>query len=85
MNMDSFFRDTSGRLVIVQSPNALIFIWFVLSVANTVSRWNDHALSSIADMLLFTWAYLELVSGKSPFRKSLGAAVLAYLMVKQFS
>lgn len=74
---DDFFRDKSGRLVLVQFPNAYILIW----LGATLLRHFVHltplrtGLSIIATASLAWWAWLELTEGVNYFRRLLGLIV----------
>ena len=80
-----FFRDASGRLVVVQLPNPALWVW----LAATALRWSayderDTELRWIGAGALIVWALDELVRGASPFRRLLGAAVLAWQLTHVF-
>jgi hypothetical protein len=77
--LDTFFRDASGRLVLVQVPNPALWVW----LAATVLRWSsydshDAELRWIGSGALIVWGLDELVRGAAPFRRLLGAVVLAW-------
>ena len=77
-----FFRDAEGRVVIAQRPNFAIVAWAVLLVASRLvadERWRA-LLGFFSAAFLFTWAYMELVSGDSRFRRVLGGAVLGWMV-----
>lgn len=80
-----FFTDRHGRVVIAQWPNLPLVAWAVLGIAARFGgdRWAPllHFLSGAA---LVTWAYLEATHGDSPFRRVLGAAVLAWMVVSRW-
>ena len=76
--LDTFFRDASGRLVVVQVPSPALCVWF----AAAVLRWSaydshDVELRWIGAGALIAWSLDEMVRGASPFRRVLGAVVLA--------
>jgi hypothetical protein len=80
--LKDFFSDSRGRVVIAQRPNVPIVGWAVLLVASLLIRGPLGAvLRFFSTAFLFTWAYLELTQGDSPFRRTLGGAVLLYLVV----
>ncbi|MFD1846131.1 hypothetical protein [Arthrobacter flavus] len=80
-----FFSDRDGNLVIGQFPNIPIIGWLVLMVAAALTP--DPGVSAVlaffSAAFLFTWAYLELAQGDSPFRRVLGAGALIYLVVSR--
>jgi len=79
-----FFRDRDGDLAIWQRPNLPLIGW---AAATATQRfvWHNAGLELLAQSLLFTWAYLELADGASCFRRLLGAAVIAGLVVSFLS
>lgn len=74
-----WFRSSDGRLTLWQWPNpalcvwlvTLVLGWFQLSVAHAV------AVAGIRHGALLVWALDEVVRGASPFRRTLGAVILA--------
>jgi hypothetical protein len=80
-----FFRDRSGRLVVVQLPNPALWVW----LAATVLRWSaydarDAELHWIGTGALIVWGLDELARGASPFRRVLGGVVLAWQVAGLF-
>ncbi len=76
---DTFFRDDTGRLVLFQFPNAAIWVF----AAATILRWSpydsrDSELGWIGSGALIVWGLDEVVRGAAPFRRLLGAVVLAW-------
>ncbi|GHA73800.1 hypothetical protein [Cognatilysobacter bugurensis] len=82
-----FFRDRDGRVVIGQLPNVPLIGWLVLRVAAWLipPGHAERLCDAFADGFMFTWAYLELARGDSPFRRVLGAVVLAWFGFKIWS
>jgi hypothetical protein len=69
-----------GRIVIAQWPN--LPLWVVIAAA--VFRWLVHPAglggtitSGVAGVALLVWATAEIGWGVNPFRRVLGAVVLA--------
>jgi hypothetical protein len=63
------FEDRStGRIVIAQWPNVPLWVWIVASLL----RWRLVATAG-----LLVWAVLEVAKGVNPFRRALGAIVIA--------
>lgn len=91
MNTRSFwhrcFHDAEERIVIVQSPNIPLLGWVVCTVLVHVlpAASIADATRSLAGAFLFTWAYLELVSGVNYFRRALGVVVLTSILVRLFA
>jgi hypothetical protein len=85
MSAKAFFENKHGKTVIYQHPNVLLWLWLVVQVVNIAAfKANQPALSTLAGMLLFAWAYGELTQGESPFRKALGGIVLAVTIIMVF-
>jgi hypothetical protein len=77
--LDTFFRDRSGRLVLFLVPNPALCVWILA----TALRWSpydsrDAELRWIGSGALIVWGLDELVRGAAPFRRLLGAVVLAW-------
>jgi hypothetical protein len=80
------FRDrTTGRVTIAQFPNAALGLFLIASLV----RWflgpdgrPGTALDMLATGALIWWAVDELVRGVNPWRRLLGAAVLAGQIVR---
>ncbi len=77
-----FFRNReTGEVTIVQAPNLALWIviaagallWFLPKPAGPHS-----ALEIVFKGVLIFWAIDEIVRGVNPWRRCLGAAVLAY-------
>ena len=80
--LKKFFQDKDGKLAVFQWPNVPLSAWIILSIVSMfvpseLSR-NLHLLSS---MFLFVWAYLEITSGVSMFRRTFGAVVFIYILL----
>ena len=71
---DKFWKDKDGHIVIIQSPNIWIIVWFIfetislLSSSKTVGNIG-HVLAIVA---LGIWALFELFKGVNYFRRLLG-------------
>lgn len=77
-----FFSDRNGRTVIAQRPNAPLIAWAVAAAVAWVlppGRAHD-VVAFVASAFLFTWAWLELTDGDSPFRRVLGGVVLVAIV-----
>jgi hypothetical protein len=82
--MSWIFRDRlSGRIVIAQFPNLPLLVWIAASLLRRVlrpgGRWNTF-LFVVASAALLVWAGDEIVRGVNPWRRVLGAAVVAGLV-----
>lgn len=78
--MDWLFRDrTTGKIVIAQLPNIPLIAWLVATALALVTTGLAHTiLGHTATLALVVWAGDELLRGVNPFRRMLGAAVLAW-------
>lgn len=81
--LDSFFRGASGKYVIFQVPNvpailtgAAFIVWRVWP-QTALGRWAAFVCGAST----FLWAYLEIQSGASWFRRVLGAVVMIGLLL----
>ena len=74
-----FFRDRrTGRITIAQTPNALSASSTVLAVAELALRGRSARVAKAARRVVVTaWAADELARGVNPWRRTLGAGVLA--------
>lgn len=81
---DWFFRDRrTGRVVLVQRPNALLSVLVGTVLAWLVLRWAwnpSGAGKVVLDGLLWAgvlpWAFDEILRGVNPYRRVLGVASL---------
>jgi hypothetical protein len=77
----SFFRDKSGKIVIIQFPNWPLWIVFALY---GIQLFGNPTLNQygawLARILLLYWSYLEIRFGVNGFRKALGVAGVAYVL-----
>jgi hypothetical protein len=77
------FRDRrTGRIVIVQWPNAALVVWLAATMARRLlgldGAW-DEALQVVASLVLGWWALDEIGRGMNPWRRLPGAVVLGGL------
>lgn len=75
---DKLFRDANGKVVIWQNPNIPLLGWIVFTALGLIIKHGaaHTGFHRLAEASLFTWAYLEIRSGKSLFRRILGCIVL---------
>jgi hypothetical protein len=78
-----WFRDSEGRLTLWQLPNPALCVWLVAVVLGRfdLSAAHTTAVDGVRHGALLVWALDELVRGSSPFRRLLGAVVLAFQLV----
>ncbi|MEQ1787294.1 MAG: hypothetical protein ABL966_09590 [Acidimicrobiales bacterium] len=76
-----FFRNPrTGRVVVAQAPNLPLWIFLAATAVRLLLHPAGRpgtALSIVSGLALVVWAVWEIVSGASPFRRVLGAIVLA--------
>jgi hypothetical protein len=79
-----FFTDSLGRQTIVLRPNAPILGWALLGAASfmALEERNRERLRLASSVSLAVWAVLEVVSGRSGFRRGAGALTLSWLSRK---
>ena len=86
--VDWAFRDRrTGRIVIAQWPNAALAVWLAATVASAVltpGGAGRTALRVVAVGALTWWAVDEVARGVNPWRRALGAVVLAGLVLSLF-
>lgn len=86
MPFDSFFRhQKTGKLVVVEFPNPALAVF----IAATLLRWtsydtHDTQLRWIGSGALIVWGLDETVRGRAPWRRVLGAVVLAWQLWQVF-
>jgi hypothetical protein len=83
--VDWALRDRrTGRIVVAQWPNAALVVWIAATVLRALSdpggTWG-LALRVVATVALSWWAVDEIVRGVNPWRRLLGTAVFAGLVV----
>ncbi len=74
-----WFRSSDGHLTLWQWPNPALCVWLVTVVLGWFQLSVSHAdaVAGIRHGALLVWALDEVVRGASPFRRTLGAAILA--------
>ncbi len=74
-----WFRTSDGTLALWQAPNAALSVWLVAVVLGWFDLSTKHAtaVDGVRHGALLVWALDEVVRGASPFRRVLGAVVLA--------
>jgi hypothetical protein len=84
--LDKLIRNKNGEVVLWQTPNLLLWGWIIFSIlAMIIKHPKIHTgLHFLGSASLFTWAYFELRSGESMFRRVLGAAILLVVAYSYF-
>lgn len=73
-----WFRASDGHLTLWEWPNPALWVWLVTLALGWFDLSAAHAttVDGIHRGALVVWALDEVVRGASPFRRTLGAAVL---------
>ena len=74
-----WFRSSDGRLTLWQWPNPALCVWLVTLVLGWLDRSARQAtaVDGLRHGALLVWSLDEVVRGASPFRRTLGAVILA--------
>jgi len=79
-----WLRDNNGRVIVAQWPSPALWVWIVAALLTWTAALAAHevAVTGIGRGALIVWALDELVRGVNPFRRLLGAAVLAVQLAR---
>ena len=74
-----WLRDSNGRVVVAQWPNVALSVWIAAELLTWARVLASHkaALTGVGRGALIVWALDEVIRGVNPFRRLLGAVVLA--------
>lgn len=81
-----FFKDSNGRIAVIQWPNIPLIGWFVTMLGSLLiksSPWQTF-LEYLSFGFIFTWAWLEITEGESYFRRTVGVIVLLLALYPHF-
>lgn len=80
-----FVNGKNGEPVMWQRPNLPLFIWaFCFIIGHSVADQALHQALSIAGTVSLTiWAIAEIGWGTSYFRRALGVAIFANIVITQ--
>jgi hypothetical protein len=84
--VDWLFRDRrTGRIVVAQWPNPPLWVWIGATVLRRLldpdpGTTARTTLDLVAGVALAVWAVDEIVRGVNPWRRALGAVVLAAMV-----
>ena len=85
--VDWLFRNRqTGEITVVQAPNAALIVFLVATVWHHAFDIRGNAgtgLTIISTGALAVWSADELLRGVNPFRRLLGAVVLAGLVANR--
>jgi len=81
-----FIRDKRGDVQILQFPNMPIIGWFIcLIIAYMLPMGTaKNGFAALSTSFLAIWAYLEITSGRSYFRRSLGTIIATIIIFNFF-
>lgn len=88
LSLSWWLRDKDGNLTLAQWPNPALAVWLVTVVVGWTGVLGVARGARVADVgrgALIVWALDEIVRGASPFRRFLGAVVLAGQLVGLFA
>jgi hypothetical protein len=73
-----FESRSTGQLVVVQRPNAPLWVWIASAILRRVvaSVW----VAVVGTVALLVWAGLEVAAGVNPFRRIVGGIVLVVVV-----
>ena len=75
-----FTSRTTGRITVAQTPNLTLLLFGVSTLAARLLDGHpttSRALSDVASGAIIVWSLDEIVRGVNPWRRVLGAVVLA--------
>jgi hypothetical protein len=72
------FHDRNGQFVVMQRPNALLWIWIGCAIVTRLlhERPVSQFTGTVGSICLVMWAMLEVLQGVNLFRRLLGVVVL---------
>jgi hypothetical protein len=79
-----FTSRTTGRITVAQIPNLALLLFGVATVAAWLLDAHptvSHVLADVARGAIIVWSLDEIVRGVNPWRRLLGAVVLAVSVV----
>jgi hypothetical protein len=82
-----WMRDHNGEMVLARWPNPALVVWLVTVLVGWTGMLGSVRGATVAGVgrgALVVWSLDELVRGESPFRRLLGALVLALQLIRIF-
>lgn len=74
---DKLFQDNTGRYVIGQPPNVLVYVMFIAFAGELFSTGKIHTFFDLVFFgAAFAWSYLEIRFGESTIRRIFGGILL---------
>jgi len=84
--VEHFFKDNKGRVVIVQWPNTPLWVAIAFYILTRISIPLLNQIGSWGLIIsLLYWSYLEIVYGVNSWRRFLGLAIAISQLVKLFA
>ncbi|MDB5176807.1 MAG: hypothetical protein JWN75_475 [Candidatus Saccharibacteria bacterium] len=82
----SFFKDSHGNWAVIQFPNPLLLTWLLLVIISMfiTDTTIKSSINQLKDAVLFAWAYFEVTSGVSYFRRVLGGFIMIMIIIGYF-
>lgn len=80
--------DHDGRTAVAQWPNPALWVWLaavVVGWTGVLGSDRTATLQAVGQGALVAWSVDELARGASPFRRLLGAVVLAFELIRLFA
>lgn len=79
---NKLWYDSSGKLSLIELPNIPLLLAGLFWIASLLGAHTKLAttFSNLEFGFLFVWSWLEITTGKSYFRKILGAIVLVAII-----
>lgn len=84
MGVSSYFRDRTGRQTVFLPPNLPILAWAGLGTASAMALTPRYRnlLRRASQGAMMWWAAGETFRGRSPFRRTIGAATLVRTLTR---
>lgn len=84
MGITSYFRDRRGRQTVFLRPNLPIMAWAGLGAASGMALTPRYRnlLHRASQGAMMWWAADEALRGRSPFRRTVGAAALVRALTR---
>ncbi len=83
--IDQLIKGSEGKIVLWQTPNLPLVIWFISFVLTKLLPYGElnFVAALIAFGSLFTWAWLEITNGVNYFRRLVGLVVMVLIIASK--
>ncbi|MCA9387109.1 hypothetical protein KC669_03685 [Candidatus Dojkabacteria bacterium] len=80
---DKCFRDSEGKIVLIQIPNLPLLLGILFLVLDFVflDSVDSFMFYQLGKVFLFVWAYIEASEGINYFRKFIGLVAMLFLIL----